>query len=510
MRQYVGARYVPKIYQNSQDPNSCEWEDVAFEYLTIVSFQNNSYLSRKDVPAGVGNPSVARSYWAQTGFYNGQIAHLQQQVADIYSIISPVTEYGISEDNTAADNTTAILAIPDGTPLFFPAGEYHFNSMDFDHIRWILDNEAVLICDEECDAFISLYKDKVHIEGVDDYSHNNYIIGGVINCASKAERGIAATGFRRFTIERVTIKNFTIEGINSRYSPESTFNHGAGLSVINCWITNTDLVGTNTTTGINDNGGDNFYSNIEIVDCPIGCQCKSSTFEALHPWLSKQSLYPNSVAFKIMGSFVDLTDCICDTMETGVLFPGDYAKVAITNFQMYSNTSVTPASYLANYVQSFIKAAEIHNQISVNGALLSFYDEPAKVVSDNIYATIASRVSYAAFAKMTGLMINGGSQTTNVYPDIQATYEIAEVDVLRKLEKDVDFDTVVMQGTYAVDTYHGTGGDHWPVNATTGIMHVFKTGAWVSQLFLDGEHTAIYYRNSTNTGATWTAWRSIT
>lgn len=83
MRQYIGARYTTKIYQNSQDPGSCEWESgVVYEPLTIVSYQNSSYLSRTEVPANAGNPATATQYWAQTGFYNGQIAALQQEIED--------------------------------------------------------------------------------------------------------------------------------------------------------------------------------------------------------------------------------------------------------------------------------------------------------------------------------------------------------------------------------------------------------------------------------------------
>lgn len=81
VRQYIGARYTTKIYQNSLDPGSCEWEaGVVYEPLTIVSYQNSSYLSRSEVPANAGNPASATSYWAQTGFYNGQIANLDSRL----------------------------------------------------------------------------------------------------------------------------------------------------------------------------------------------------------------------------------------------------------------------------------------------------------------------------------------------------------------------------------------------------------------------------------------------
>ena len=84
VRQYIGARYVIKIYENSVDPASAEWESsVNYERLTMVSYNYGSYLSKKDVPASVGNPADNPTYWIQTGFYNGQIASLQSQIDDI-------------------------------------------------------------------------------------------------------------------------------------------------------------------------------------------------------------------------------------------------------------------------------------------------------------------------------------------------------------------------------------------------------------------------------------------
>ena len=81
VRQYIGARYVIKIYENSTDPSSAEWEgSVNYEPLTLVTYNNGSYLSKKDIPASVGNPAANPTYWVQTGFYNGQIANLQAQI----------------------------------------------------------------------------------------------------------------------------------------------------------------------------------------------------------------------------------------------------------------------------------------------------------------------------------------------------------------------------------------------------------------------------------------------
>lgn len=79
MRQYIGARYVPKFYSNSL--GSPEWESgVAYEALTIVTYNGNSYTSKIPVPSSVGNPSSNPNYWASTGIYNQQVEQLRQEV----------------------------------------------------------------------------------------------------------------------------------------------------------------------------------------------------------------------------------------------------------------------------------------------------------------------------------------------------------------------------------------------------------------------------------------------
>ena len=94
VRQYIGARYVTKIYENTLDPSSAEWQaSVNYEPLTMVTYNNGSYLSKKQVPASVGNPAANPTYWVQTGFYNGQILNLQNQIDAInaeISLINPV------------------------------------------------------------------------------------------------------------------------------------------------------------------------------------------------------------------------------------------------------------------------------------------------------------------------------------------------------------------------------------------------------------------------------------
>ena len=88
VRQYIGARYTIKVYENSVDPSTADWQSgVAYEPITLVTYNNSSYLSKKAVPASVGNPASNPSYWVCTGYYNGQIMTLQSQIDALNSAL---------------------------------------------------------------------------------------------------------------------------------------------------------------------------------------------------------------------------------------------------------------------------------------------------------------------------------------------------------------------------------------------------------------------------------------
>lgn len=72
-RQYIGARYVPLVFG--------DWvSGRAYEPLTIVTYNNSSYTSKKDVPTNIGNPFENPEYWALTGNYNAQVTQYAELV----------------------------------------------------------------------------------------------------------------------------------------------------------------------------------------------------------------------------------------------------------------------------------------------------------------------------------------------------------------------------------------------------------------------------------------------
>ena len=92
--QYIGARYVPLIYQNPDD-NSNTWKaGVAYDPLTIVSWAGGSYTSKSAVPAGASNPADSPEYWVSIGLYSGQTSINTNNIDHIQHALANATEAG--------------------------------------------------------------------------------------------------------------------------------------------------------------------------------------------------------------------------------------------------------------------------------------------------------------------------------------------------------------------------------------------------------------------------------
>ena len=93
-RQYIGARYVPKFFNNN---GSNEWvSGISYEALTVVTYLNCSYTSVKNVPSNIGAPNVATDYWVCT-------SNIPEIISDISERLS-VDENAISSLNDSVDD----------------------------------------------------------------------------------------------------------------------------------------------------------------------------------------------------------------------------------------------------------------------------------------------------------------------------------------------------------------------------------------------------------------------
>ena len=72
-RQYVGARYVPKLMG--------EWNKaLQYEALSVVTYMGNSFTSKIPVPVNIDITN--ENYWVNTGNYNAQITEYEQNVRE--------------------------------------------------------------------------------------------------------------------------------------------------------------------------------------------------------------------------------------------------------------------------------------------------------------------------------------------------------------------------------------------------------------------------------------------
>lgn len=73
-RQYVGARYVPKIMG--------EWNKaLQYEALSVVTYLGNSFTSKVPVPANIDISN--KTYWVNTANYNAQVEAYRQDVSQV-------------------------------------------------------------------------------------------------------------------------------------------------------------------------------------------------------------------------------------------------------------------------------------------------------------------------------------------------------------------------------------------------------------------------------------------
>lgn len=91
-RQYVGARYVPKVMG--------EWNKaLRYEALSIVTYSGNSFTSKVPVPANIDISN--KNYWVNTGNYNAQVEAYRQETAQLNNDLNNEI---INRKNDAKDN----------------------------------------------------------------------------------------------------------------------------------------------------------------------------------------------------------------------------------------------------------------------------------------------------------------------------------------------------------------------------------------------------------------------
>lgn len=167
VRQYIGARYVPKFFENPN--NTAEWlPNTIYEPLTIVTYGLNTYTSKKTVPASVGDPSNNPDYWVATGNYNAYISELSDKIDEIKEGFVTPLMFGAVGDGVNDDTQAVANALATGAPVNLIDKTYKISSLiTLDNNTKIYNGSLIFsnaITTIKADGKNNIVFDKVNIE----------------------------------------------------------------------------------------------------------------------------------------------------------------------------------------------------------------------------------------------------------------------------------------------------------------------------------------------------------
>lgn len=125
-RQYVGARYVPKL--------AGEWDNkISYENLVIVTYKGNSFTSKQPVPQGIDINNT--DYWINTGNFNAQLDEINKKISTLSNknVIIIGDSYGTTNGSTEGNVT--------------PYTERLKNLVNFNYYKYYCQNGAGFVND---------------------------------------------------------------------------------------------------------------------------------------------------------------------------------------------------------------------------------------------------------------------------------------------------------------------------------------------------------------------------
>lgn len=445
--QYIGARYVPKFYENSDGTE--EWRaGVEYEPLTIVTYNGNSYTSKKPVPSNIGNPSDNTSYWVSTGNFNAQLAQIQTEVSEIKNktefFVTP-EEYGAVGDGETNDSAAINAAIRSGHAVFFDSNKTYRADIITPNDRYVdIDfNGSVIV------GSVTVTTTLPNINYSDKNRH--FFRNGNIRATSAVAILVQDDNYR------TVIENMTITALRTGIQCGVSGTRPSDVHIINCFINAAPGNEDTSEYGINCVGTDNKISGCLIYGFMTAIKCKSlEVIENCH-FLYRGDFSINwndAVAIECQNSPV-ISNCYFDTYKKALKFSGN-CYPSLSNMIFYSWREDT------GDINGLIDFNGHEGYIKINGATINL----SNVTNFKTLSADLSTDSNAA--KYINSEVNGVFCTR-----WSAVYAY---DVLRKAIRTNFYNNSVAGGSYALvgrfiaptfGTYIGT------LYITAGVRHDF-------------------------------------
>lgn len=369
---YIGARYVPKI--------EGEWTStVAYEPLSVVLWQGNSYTSVCAVPVGVDIND--ENYWVISGNYNAQVEQYRQEVfaeienrkqADeaiikrigyLENYVTP-QEYGAVGDNVNDDTTAIQTAINSGKPVYIPGGTYKITSTLIVESNTVIFGEGKEIVNINTNGMC----DGMHITGY-------FNIVKDLKISGRVDRSVTIMPTNGVLVDYTATSPDIFDNTNTIIGVGIYFFEN-GISIVNTsrqTIVERCVVSV-TSVGINCAGTDNFITNCICSYATNGMRIYNNNHVS-----NCKCFEISNVAYILSGSNCTFSNINCQQFLTGLYIVGSNNLVSGFNCNVagyyFDRTSET---HVTNHNGNVVSVDGSYNNIQIS------YSSTAEYYVNNI------------------------------------------------------------------------------------------------------------------------------
>lgn len=290
-RQYVGARYVPKLMG--------EWNKaLQYEAFSIVTYNGNSFTSKIPVPADIDISN--NTYWVNTGNFNAQIANISNDMQKLGTYYTP--EYfgckgdGVTNDTLNFQKCIDACIENNKGLMCFPDKSYLLDGIQLKNCKIVDFNNCKLIATSTCKSLITI-----------NTNNDNILMQNVVCIDNNCDSVINLNYIQHYTLNNISIFNVKNTAIN--------FNEGFENTLQNIYI---ETDGVNSAYGlITTKAHDNHFYNFIIKNLQYGMYFKygNNWVNGFHHWCDNGTMFNKTVSITVGGvTYID--NAFFDTVHT--------------------------------------------------------------------------------------------------------------------------------------------------------------------------------------------------